>query len=212
MHKIKSLTQQVYDYIVEEIKLGNLRHDEKINESSLIDTLEISRTPIREALILLASDEILENIPRKGFFVKKISVETIKEAFIVIGHLDSLAAVLATQNLTVDELESMERIVEQANTALDTKDYKTYSYLQEKFHEIYLNACENEILINTINSLLNKYINHTYYSDNKEKLFEILKEVNAQHRNIIIYFKNQDIQNLKASINKHWEITYPDML
>ena len=89
MAKIKSLSEQVYDYIVYKIKIGELLFDEKINETALIDQLGISRTPIREALIQMSSDGILENIPRKGFFVKSISNQKISEVYKIIGVLDA---------------------------------------------------------------------------------------------------------------------------
>lgn len=212
MHEIKSLTQQVYDYIVNQIKLGNLRPGEKINEANLIDTLKISRTPIREALILLSSNDILDNIPRKGFFVKTVSNEKINEAFVVVGHLDSIAAGLALKFLKPEELENMDKLIEQAYVAISTQDYKAYLRLQENFHKIYLSACNNKVLINTIDSLFNKYIYHTYYSDDKEKLFSILKEVNDEHKKIVDYFINGDEENLKKSIYNHWQIAYPDQI
>ena len=77
MAKIKSLSEQVYEYIVHQIKIGTLSFEEKINETDLIQQLGISRTPIREALIQLASDGILENVPRKGFYVNTKGYESV---------------------------------------------------------------------------------------------------------------------------------------
>ena len=71
MAKVKSLVDQVYEYIIEKIKLGELAEGEKIDEAGLINEIGTSRTPIREALLLLAADRVLDNVPRKGFFVKK---------------------------------------------------------------------------------------------------------------------------------------------
>lgn len=67
MKKLKSLSEQVYDYIIRQIQLGELSKGSKLSESDLIEQLSISRTPIREALIQLSADGILENVQRKGF-------------------------------------------------------------------------------------------------------------------------------------------------
>ena len=67
---IKSLVDQVYDYISTKVKVGDLNAGERIHEAALIQEMGISRTPIREALLRLASDGILESVPRKGFFVR----------------------------------------------------------------------------------------------------------------------------------------------
>ena len=69
---IKSLSDQVYEYVFHRIKIGKIAVGDKIDEAELIKELGISRTPIREALIQMTSDNLLENVPRKGFFVKSV--------------------------------------------------------------------------------------------------------------------------------------------
>ena len=68
--RVKSLSEQVYDYINRLIRTGELKNNDKIDDVALVETLGVSRTPIREALIQLTSDGLLTNKPRKGFFVK----------------------------------------------------------------------------------------------------------------------------------------------
>lgn len=65
---IKSLSDQVYEYVFHLIKIGKIAVGDKIDEAELIKHLGISRTPIREALIQMTSDNLLDNVPRKGFF------------------------------------------------------------------------------------------------------------------------------------------------
>ena len=79
MEKFKSLKDHVYDYIAEQILEGNLAPEEKINESVICETLKISRTPVREALIQLASEGVLKNRARKGFVVRAMSAGEVAE-------------------------------------------------------------------------------------------------------------------------------------
>lgn len=69
---VKSLSDQVYEFVVKLIQNGEVYVGDKISEGFLVEKMGISRTPIREALIQLSADDILENVPRKGFFVKRV--------------------------------------------------------------------------------------------------------------------------------------------
>ena len=69
---LKSLSDQVYEFVVKLIQNGEVYVGDKISEGFLVEKMGISRTPIREALIQLSADDILENVPRKGFFVKRV--------------------------------------------------------------------------------------------------------------------------------------------
>lgn len=67
--KYRSLKDHVYDYIAQKIQDGTLLPNQKINEAEICKKLDISRTPTREALFQLASDNLLQYIPRRGFIV-----------------------------------------------------------------------------------------------------------------------------------------------
>ena len=78
MLKIKSSSEQIYDYIVHEIEIGNYESGKRLSESELMEIFGISRTPIREALIRLVADGIVDNNSRKGFFVKHLDRKDVK--------------------------------------------------------------------------------------------------------------------------------------
>lgn len=67
--KYRSLKDHVYDYIAQKIQDGTLLPNQKINEAEICKKLDISRTPTREALFQLTSDNLLQYIPRRGFIV-----------------------------------------------------------------------------------------------------------------------------------------------
>ena len=66
-----------------------------IRDRQICDALGVSRTPVREALIQLAADGYLENVPRKGFYVKRVTEDSAREIVEIIGPLDGRAALLA---------------------------------------------------------------------------------------------------------------------
>ena len=81
----QSLKDHVYEYISNEIKNKKLNPNEKINEQAICNELNVSRTPVREALIQLSADGLLDITPRRGFRVKALSL---KDAQDLYGQID----------------------------------------------------------------------------------------------------------------------------
>jgi DNA-binding GntR family transcriptional regulator len=154
MEKFKSLKDHVYDYIAEQILEGKLAPEQKINESVICEKLSISRTPVREALIQLSSEGVLKNMARKGFVVKALSEKEVAELYSVIGVLDGYAAKLAVNNLTDKDLANMDFYIESMDLAIKASNFEMYHIQQIAFHNIYLQECGNETLIDTIEEKL----------------------------------------------------------
>lgn len=205
MDRFKTLKDHVYDFIAEEILLGNLVPDEKINENIICDKLSISRTPVREALITLSADGILENAPRKGFVVKKITVKEAGELYLIIGALDGLAAGLATPYLTERELKEMQFYVESMNIAIESKNYEMYLKQQKAFHQVYIDKCRNNTLIEYIDKIKSKFINRNYLDDPDGEINRVLKETNAEHKKILELFAAGDASKVSEYLaTVHW--------
>ena len=87
-----SLKDHVYNFIAEQIRLGKLNSNEKVNEQDICQQLNISRTPVREALIQLAADGFLDSAPRRGFRVKPLTKKEGEDIYHILAPLDALAA------------------------------------------------------------------------------------------------------------------------
>lgn len=203
MKKIKSLSEQVYDYIVRQIKIGELSDGSKLSEADLIEQLNISRTPIREALIQLSADGILENVQRKGFFVKTPSWQEIADNYKIIAQLDAYAAELSMDALSEQELRKMKATADHIAYAIAQKDYNLYTDEQESFHDTYLELCGNQYLIDMIHHLLKKYIRPADACD-IPALFEMLANINEDHYKIVELFQKKDLPALRQRLIAHW--------
>ncbi|AJY77569.1 GntR family transcriptional regulator [Paenibacillus beijingensis] len=211
--KYLSLKEHVYEYIAERIQNGTLLPKQKVKEDAICKALNVSRTPVREALIQLASDNLLEFVPRKGFTVKELDTKKKLDVFQIIGTLDALAATLAVGQLSDKEIAQMEALVIQIDHAIEQQNYNDYQKYQNEFHNIYVNKCHNDTLIELLKSLQNSFIRNIYLSENKQKLFTVLEEMNRHHKTIIQLFLNKDKQKLEDFIkNVHWKIDYTDMI
>jgi DNA-binding GntR family transcriptional regulator len=211
MNRYKSLKDHVYDYIVEKINNGSLTRDSWIDEQIICDELKISRTPVREALIQLATEGYLENLPRRGFIVKGVDEKRARDLYMIIGRLDGLAAVLAMDSIADKELNMMKNLVVSMDQALFNKAIDIYYKLQIEFHNIYINLCENESLIRLLNQLRKNFIRQSYAYINEDAgtidLFELLTKINGHHKIMIDIFQRKDKLEIERFIRDvHWNL------
>ena len=112
MLKHKSLKELVYEYLYKKINIGSLRPNEKLNENQICKDLNVSRTPIREALVQLENEGYIKRLQRRGFIVREINQKQIKEIYKILGCLEGLAAHDAVGRLTESDLESMLKLIQ----------------------------------------------------------------------------------------------------
>lgn len=205
MNNYQSLKDYVYNYISEKINSGNLAPKEKINEHLISEELEISRTPVREALIQLSTEGYLENLPRRGFRVKLIDENKAIELYKIIGVLDALAGSSAMEFITDKEIEEMNNIVLSMDKAIQNKTPDIYYKLQTKFHNVYIDFSKNEELIKLLNQLRRSFIRQNYLNDGSTDLFNILQKTNEQHKVMVELFCKKDKLELERYIKEvHW--------
>lgn len=187
--KNDSLTRQVYEYISRKIQEGEYLPNQRITESEICKAIGVSRTPAREALTRLAGENLLKKIHNKGFVVKEIKEKEKLDMYRIIGVLEGLAGWLATNLLTEKEISQMEELTEMMDIAIKYKDYPKYLKLTTEFHDIYISKCNNEMLINMINSLLYNFVPKSYTNDDDEILFKALAHSNNEHKELVLKLK-----------------------
>jgi len=210
--RYQSLKDHVYNHIVQKIQDGALLPNQKINEAEICKTLDISRTPTREALFQLTNDNLLEYIPRRGFIVKPLDAKKKLDVSQVIGALDALAASLAIDLLGEEHLREMADIADKIDRDIGRRDFSEYYNDQYRFHEVYTLRCNNPTLIDSIHLLKNSFIRQSYLSEDKEKMGRVLQEVNNEHHQIIDCFRRKDKDRLDSLLKYHWRIIDSEML
>lgn len=206
MDRYLSLKDHVYNYISERINTGTIKPDDKINESQVSEELHISRTPVREALIQLASDGYLDNLPRKGFRVKYLNVKKAKDLYEVIGTLDGRAAVMCIHLLEDSDLAKMEFLIKSMDVAIESGLSNKYYELQMEFHNVYLDLCPNKEITDLLNKLKNNFIRKYYVFENPDNEFAILRETNEQHYEMLRLFQEENAEELERFIRDvHWD-------
>ena len=110
---IRRLQDEAYDYLKEKILAGELVEGELYSESQLTQTLNMSRTPVRDALLRLNMEGLLEIYPSRGFMIRNVGMAEIKETLEIRCALEGYAAyVLAERNETREAREIVRRLNE----------------------------------------------------------------------------------------------------
>ncbi|MDD3269609.1 MAG: GntR family transcriptional regulator [Syntrophomonadaceae bacterium] len=149
----KPLRELVLEAIREAIKEGILKPRERLMEIQLAEELGVSRTPIREALRKLELEGFIVMVPRKGAYVADISFKDIADVFEIRTALEGLAAGLAAERITDEELEAMERHLVEKADAIFRQDMERLIEVDTKFHEAIYKASRNQRLWTIINNL-----------------------------------------------------------
>ena len=206
MERYLSLKDHVYHYISDCINSGTLNPGDKINEAQVSETLNISRTPIREALVQLASDGYLDSLPRKGFRVKSLDTKRVQQFYEIIGALDGRAAALCLSYIVDEDLSQMHFLAEAMDSAIRAGLGDKYYDLQVQFHDVYLDRCPNTEMTDLLRRLKNNFIRKYYLFENPDNEISVLEETNQQHYEIIRLFQEKKTAELEQYIRDvHWD-------
>ena len=150
---LKTLKQQVYEYLSREIRAKRLKPGEKIHLDRTADKLGVSRTPLREALMQLEMEGFVTITPRVGIVVNRLTMDDIREYYQVIGSLEAAAVRMGWHRVTDSHLEQMSALNQQMQVAIDDGDFATFYRLNVKFHDVYIGLAKNRTLHQTANNL-----------------------------------------------------------
>lgn len=132
-HKSISLADQVFTHLENDILSGKYQRGEVLTEIQLSNELGVSRTPIREALRKLAQEHLIEE-SSKGSVVMGITEKDLKDIFLIREQLECMAASLAAQNRTDEQLAELKEVLELQEFYLLKFDSEHIKYMDNKFH------------------------------------------------------------------------------
>lgn len=142
----KSLREQVYEFLRAELHKGNLAPGASINLTQVSESLGISKTPLRDALIQLEVEGFVTISPRRGIFVNRLDLYDIKHCYEIIGALEAAVLVSVFDRVRNEGLGEMKRLNREIAAALDREDYEAYYRLNIRFHHLFVDMSENEPL------------------------------------------------------------------
>ena len=186
-----SLDQKIYRYLTEKISDGTLSGGDRLVEGDLQKVFKVSRTPIREALRILTSRGLLKTVPGKGASIRRVSSEDIKEIYPILASLEGLAANMAADYISEETLSEMKSCLQKMERLNQAGEKRPYIEVHYRFHELYIESCRNQHLIQLIMDLRRQIflfrlshlyipIAHSYSMTIHEKILQLLREKNKR--------------------------------
>lgn len=195
-----SLTSQAYLTIRNAIHYLELEPGESFLEREIAEMLEMSRTPVHSALIRLEMEGWLDIIPRKGFTVSLIKSQHVREITQITKILDGLAVELATDILTDNQLNYLEKLILQQEKSLFESNFKNYVNIDHEFHELITNTCNNKELIKLLKGYSDQLFRARLYTiTNREWPLDSINE----HRAILAAIQAKNGSVARALMEAH---------
>ena len=147
------LRTQVYEYLREQLKNGNLKPGMFVSINQMVKNLGVSRTPLRDALLQLQVEGFVTFLPQRGIRINELTPQLIEDIYEVIGALDSRVLLSVFDRIGGKELERMKKVNERMLRAAQKRDFYKYWELNSKFHGVYLNLSKNQLILYHLNIL-----------------------------------------------------------
>ncbi|MFO7758888.1 MAG: GntR family transcriptional regulator [Roseovarius sp.] len=141
-----ALAVEITNRLRQMILEGQLQPGEKINEKRLTEQFGVSRTPLREALKVLANEGLLDLIPNRGAVITRQSEAELAEVFRVLAALEGLAGELAAEQADGAALEEIATLTRDLRQSFEKSDRPTYFRINQAIHNAILAAAGNDTL------------------------------------------------------------------
>jgi DNA-binding GntR family transcriptional regulator len=186
----QGLHQQVAQRLRQRIIEGQMSPGAKLNERELSEQLAVSRTPLREAIKMLAAEGLVLLQPNRGAVVAQMSAQDVADTFEVIAGLEGHGGELAAQRIGVAQLAEMRALHYEMLAAYTRRDLPTYYRLNAAIHNAINAAAGNAVLVETyrqVNARLQALRFRSNFDERKwavavqehEQMIELLSERNA---------------------------------
>lgn len=198
----KPLRELVFEALREAIINGKLRPGERMMEIQLAEEMGVSRTPIREAIRKLELEGLVLMIPRKGAYVSGLSIREIADVFEIRRALEGLAAELAAERITDEELEELERFLVKIAEDIEDADLDKVVATDTGFHTLLYQASRNQRLSQIINNLREQI---QRFRTTSLSYPGRMKDALEEHRKIVEAISSRDGEAARKIAQEHIE-------
>ncbi|MFI3213168.1 MAG: GntR family transcriptional regulator [Eubacteriales bacterium] len=195
-----SLRGRVFHKIREDILSGKYKDNEELKEVAIGEELGVSRTPVREAFRQLELAGLIQIIPNKGAYVTGITVQDVKDIYVMRSLLEGLCARWATEHITKEQMEEMEENIYLSEFHAKKGHGEQLTELDNGFHEILYKACNSKMLQHQLRDF------HEYVLRVRKKtLAQDVRSAqsNKEHKLIMEAIKEKDAVKAEQLANQH---------
>lgn len=190
------VVSRLRDMIIE----GVLQAGVRIHEGQLCQQLGVSRTPLREALKVLAMEGLVELVPGRGAMVRKLTAKDVKDMLDVLGALEQLAGALTCRNATDENIREVRRLHDEMLAFYAANDRLQYFKRNQQIHSLIIALSGNESLSMLHEILQSKMRRIRYIGDLKRESWSAAV---ADHEEMMAALEVRDGEKLSAALVDH---------
>lgn len=202
---IPSITRRsLHDELVERLRTlivdGTLEPGIKVPERDLCEQFQVSRTPMREALKVLAADGLVTLTPNRGAWVSKLTLPELEEVFPVMGALEALSGELACARISDKQIAAVRKLHDRMVSHYRAGELDDYFAVNQQIHEAILEAADNDTLSAQYRSLSTRIRRARYVANmTAERWAQAVEE----HEQILSALEDRDAPRLAGILRKH---------
>jgi DNA-binding GntR family transcriptional regulator len=195
-----NLHEQVAQRLREMLVEGRIAPGAKLNERELCEALDVSRTPLREAIKMLAAEGLVELLPNRGAIAVSLGEDDVRHTFEVMGGLEALSGELAAQRVTDEELAEIRALHFEMMAAWTRRDLPTYYRINARIHRAINAAAKNPVLSATYDRV-NARLHAFRFRSNQDE--EKWKTAVKEHEQMVDALANHDAKAMRAVLSTH---------
>lgn len=192
---------RAYEALRDSVISGKFLPGYPVTETELAQTLEMSRTPVREAIFRLCAEGLLESIPRKGVVPKQFTKEEIRQAYEYAEALEGKLVWLLVENGSVIDLSLLESCIVRMEQAIVSGDVDAWIQADDDYHNVLRNLSDNKFIKDALRSV-NGNVFYTRMLVTRVRLDK--GKSTKDHRDTLNMLLKHDAESAREVTEKHW--------
>lgn len=198
----KTLTDAAYEKIKHMIITSQFKPGEYMNESEICKAFNFTRSPVHQALHRLASDKLVQIIPRKGVIVQPLSIDEITNILEVRKLIEPFCCMRATENATLEEISQMSALLDLAPEMIENRNITGLMELDYQFHLMIATASKNPVLAEMLSGLHIRIVRFWSITWTNMKRLQLVYQ---EHLNILDKIKSRNAKSGFSAMEEHIE-------
>jgi DNA-binding GntR family transcriptional regulator len=197
------LREVAYEHLKDAIRYADLTPGVPLSENRISKALGISRTPVREAIQMLAQEGLIEIIPGRAVTIASRSIRDVLDVLQIRLLLEPDLIRLSTETINESQLEILWDSLLKMETAVENEDRAAWSKADTTWHEILSEACPNDLLGELVLQMRNRI--HRYANVDHKLKIQQLRNGTAEHRDIVQAIAAKDSHLAETLMRGHLE-------
>jgi len=191
---------QIADTLEQLVFAGEFQDGDRLDELKLAEQFHVSRTPIREALQVLVTSGMAEQIPRRGVFIRQPGPVELMEMFETMAEIEAVCGRLAATRMSDQDLDALGAANDRCQQAIEASDHDRYYSENETFHQIIYRGAANSYLEKQALQLQNRL---RAYSRIQLRFRGRLKQSMGEHSEVLRFLRDGDADNTAKVLRDH---------